>query len=132
MNAPIKQPPTPVEDVEMGDDVREPVTPKRNGSGKRPPPADYGGEERYRRRYEYDDYPRRGGGRRDRDMERMEKEYSRMQTYSARQKLKKSTIKRQASVMARALGESESNVRILAAYVKRFSQPRMKYKPFSM
>lgn len=77
---------------------------------------------RYRGRYEQDDYTRRS---RDRQVDEMTKEYHRMQSYSARQKLKKTAIKRHAQVMAKALGESENNVMLLSNYIKRFTQTRM-------
>lgn len=112
----------------MGVAEDSPTTPEREPSRKRPPPREHDGYSRRRRRYEYDDYPRRGG--RDREMETMSREVEKSRSYGQRQKRKKSTIKRQAAVMARALGESESNVRILANYVKRFSQSRMNLNHF--
>lgn len=122
MNAQPKAP-TPVEDVEM---ETEPSTPVRREepSGRRRPPEDFDYEDR-RRRGRYMDERYGARNERDREMEKMERNLKKAQTYGRRQKLKKSTLKRQSLVMAKALGTSESNVRLLSNYVKRFSQQRM-------
>lgn len=121
--APVKPKPE-VEEMTMTVDEPETPKPERSQPRKRTYRETYRDDVgRYRQRYDYEgDSQRRT---RDRQMEDMSREYGQMRAYGRRQKLKKTAIKRQAKVMARALGESENNVRILSSYVKRFSQPRM-------
>lgn len=116
-----------VEEVEMEVETpkAEPTTPERTSQPRKRSYRETYRDDvgRFRQRYDYEEHSQRRT--RDRRIEDMSRDYHRMEAYGRRQKLKKKTIKRQAQVMARALGESENNVRLLSNYVKRFSQSRM-------
>jgi len=91
---------------------------------KRAMPNDYHGPPRKSRRYEREDTFDRSG-RRDREMGEMHSQIEQTREYAQRQKVKKSTIKRQAMVMAEALGRSEKNVQVLARYISKITHQRM-------
>lgn len=120
MKAPAKRTPTPVEDVEMEDASTEPVTPERTSRKRRAPP-DYRDAPRKRQRYDVED-PTDWRGRKTRELSELMGQLDKTETYARRQKTKKSTIKRQALIMARALGESERNVKTLVSYVNKLNR----------
>jgi len=111
-----------IEDVEMeiSGEYQEARRPRR--SVKRRPPSDYGESRRYREPH-HNAY-----GLREMESPKMAElgvKIEQSQKYAQRQKTKKSTIKRQALIMAEALGRSERNVETLVSYIRKVNHQRM-------